>query len=305
MTFFSVVIPVKDEAQSLPILYNELTYVLEKLDKPYEVIFIDDGSIDSSNQTLSKIKRKDTRVKLISFRANFGKSAALAAGFKAAQGKTIIMLDADLQDNPAEIPKLLAVLDKGYDLVSGWRYKREDISTKKISSFFFNKGTEILSGVILHDFNCGLKVLKKEVANELYLYGELHRFIPVLAAKKKFKVGEVKVSHRSREFGESKYGKFGIGRSWKGIMDLFTSIFLSDYASKPAHFFGKLGLPLFGIGFFMDLYVVYIKLTTGTTQSKTPLLLAGILFMVLGLQLLSTGLIAEMITYYFYHRKER
>lgn len=305
MTFFSVVTPVKDETQSLPILYKELKHVLDTLGKSYEIIFIDDGSTDTSYETLQILKKKDSRIKLISFRASFGKSAALAAGFEKAQGKILIMLDADLQDNPVEIPGLLAELDKGNDLVSGWRHKRIDSFTKKISSFFFNKGTAVLSGVALHDFNCGLKVLKKEVANELYLHGELHRFIPVLAARKKFKVGEVKVSHRIRKFGESKYGKFGIGRSWKGIVDLSTTIFLSDYASKPAHFFGKVGLPLFAIGLFMDIYVVYIKIITGTTQGKTPLLLAGILFMVLGLQLLSTGLIAEMIAYYFYQRKER
>lgn len=305
MISFSVVIPVKDETLSLPILYKELKNVLDRIGKSYEIIFIDDGSTDTSYKVLTKLKKEDEQVKLIQFRANLGKSAALAAGFQEAHGQILIMLDADLQDNPTEILKLLSELNKGYDLVSGWRHKRMDSITKRISSFFFNKGTSFLSGVALHDFNCGLKVLKKSVANELYLYGELHRFIPVLAAKKKFKVGEVKIVHRIRKFGESKYGKFGVGRSWKGIVDLLTSIFLSDYASKPAHFFGKIGLPLFIIGLCMDLYVAYIKFITGTTQGKIPLLLAGILFMVLGLQLLSTGLIAEMITYHFHHRKER
>lgn len=305
MTFFSVVIPVKDETQSLPILYKELRGVLEDLNKSFEIIFVNDGSVDTSEETLKTLKKRDSHISVISFRASFGKSAALAAGFEKAQGKIIIMLDADLQDNPVEIPRLLAELDRGYDLVSGWRHKRNDSLTKKISSFFFNRGTAFLSGVTLHDFNCGLKVLKKQVASELYLYGELHRFIPVLASKRKFRVTEVQTSHRPRQFGMSKYGKFGIARSWKAIVDLLTSIFLSDYASKPAHFFGKLGLPLFTIGFLMDLYVVYIKMITGTTQGKIPLLLAGVLFMVLGLQLLSTGLIAEMITYYFHQQKDR
>lgn len=305
MTFFSVVIPVKDETQSLPILYKELRGVLEDLNKSFEIIFVNDGSVDTSEETLKTLKKRDSHIGVISFRASFGKSAALAAGFEKAQGKIIIMLDADLQDNPVEIPRLLAELDRGYDLVSGWRHKRNDSLTKKISSFFFNRGTAFLSGVTLHDFNCGLKVLKKQVASELYLYGELHRFIPVLASKRKFRVTEVQTSHRPRQFGMSKYGKFGIARSWKAIVDLLTSIFLSDYASKPAHFFGKLGLPLFTIGFLMDLYVVYIKMITGTTQGKIPLLLAGVLFMVLGLQLLSTGLIAEMITYYFHQQKDR
>lgn len=299
--FYSVVVPVKDESESLPLFYKELKNSLESLRLKYEIVFVDDGSIDRSYEILNKLKKNDVNVKIIKFRANFGKSKALAEGFKLAKGDILITLDADLQDDPAEISKLLSEQDKGYDIVCGWRYNRRDGVTKKISSFLFNKGTAFLSGVRLHDFNCGLKVLKKEVANELYLYGELHRFIPVLAAKRKFRVSEVKTNHRSRRFGISKYGKFGIARSWKGIVDLLTSIFLSDYAHKPAHFFGKIGLPLFVVGLLLDSYVTYIKVTTGTTQGKTPLLLAGVLFMVLGLQLLATGLIAEMITYY-YHR---
>lgn len=291
----SLVIPVKDEEKSLPILYREIGQGLKRMKKSYEIIFIDDGSIDNSYQTLLRLQKKDKKIKIIKFRANFGKAAALVAGFKKAQGKIIITLDADLQDDPKEIPKLWQKLNQGYDLVCGWRQRRLDSLNKKLSSFFFNQGTTLISGVKLHDFNCGLKAFKKAVADGLYLHGELHRFIPVLASKQKFKVTETPVNHRKRRFGQSKYG---LERGWRGMVDLLTVLFLTGYAKKPGHFFGKIGLLLFGSGFLCDLYVVYIKITRGTTEGRIPLLLAGILFMVLGVQLLSTGLIAEMIVFY-------
>lgn len=304
MISYSIVIPVKDEAQSLPILHQQLKEVFDNLGKPYEIIFIDDGSTDKSYDALQDLQSKDKKVRLIKLRANFGKSHALAIGFEQVQGDTIIILDADLQDNPADIPKLIAKLDEGYDLVSGWRKKRADTLTKRISSLLFNKGTSFISGVKLHDFNCGLKAFKKEVADELNLRGELHRFIPVLAAKNKFKVSEVIVDNRKRTYGKSKYGKLGIKRSWKGILDLLTAIFVTDYLTKPAHFFGALGLSSLSLGIAMDAYVSYIKITTGTTQSRIPLLLAGILFIILGVQLISTGLIAELIVNYFTREKQ-
>lgn len=300
MISYSIVIPLKDEADSVPILYNELTKTLKKLNKQYEIIFIDDGSADNSSRIISDLQKSDGSIKLITFRANFGKSLALSTGFEEATGGIIITMDADLQDDPADIPKLISKLEEGYDLVNGWRRKRADTSSKKISSILFNKGSVFLSGVKLHDFNCGLKALKKEVANNLHIYGELHRFIPILAAKKKYKVTEMYVNNRLRIYGKS---KFGFGRSWRGILDLLTAIFISDFAAKPAHFFGAIGLSLFSAGFLMDLYVAYIKMATGTTQGKIPLLLAGILCMLLGVQLLSTGLIAEMITYFLAEKK--
>jgi|SRR5581483_9593502 len=302
----SVVIPLKDEEKSLPILYEELVKVLEDLKKTYEIIFIDDGSTDSSYEVLTSLAKKDKHIKIIKFRANFGKSDALSAGFGEAKGEIIVILDADLQDDPAEIPHLLEKIEKeGYDLVSGWRKDRKDRLTKKVSSFLYNNGTSFVSGLKMHDFNCGLKAMKKEVAKELYLRGELHRFIPVLAYKKKFRVGEVVVKHRARQFGVSKYGSLGIQRGWKGTVDLLTTIFVSDYAAKPAHFFGGIGLALFVAGFFMDAYVTYIKITTGNTQGRIPLLLAGILLILLGVQLISVGLIAEMLSDYFAQREFR
>lgn len=292
---FSFVIPVKDEQESLPIFYKELLTIISSLKKSYEIIFIDDGSTDDSYQKMLELQRSNSHIKIIRFRGNFGKSAALSAGFSQAVGKIVVTLDADLQDDPSEIPHMIAKLAEGYDVVCAWRKIRKDSLSKKISSYLFNKGTIFISGVKLHDFNSGLKVYKNEVIKELHLHGELHRFIPILAAKLKFKVTEIPVNHRERKFGKS---KFGVERSWKGIVDLITIIFLTDYANKPAHFFGKIGLFFFIAGLLMDGYVTYVKITTGSTQDKIPLLLAGILFILLGVQLISTGLIAEMISHF-------
>jgi glycosyltransferase involved in cell wall biosynthesis len=297
----SVIIPVKDEEKSLLILYKQFQDVFKKRKEDYELIFIDDGSEDNSYKVLQKLEKKDKKIRLIKFRANFGKSQALSAGFAKAKGDIVITMDADLQDDPKEIPKLLAKLKEGYDLVTGWRINRADTVLKKISSLLFNTGTSIITGIKLHDQNCGLKAMGSHTAKNLFLHGELHRFIPTLAAKNKYKVAEVKVKHRARKYGKSKYGS-GIGRSWKGMLDLLTTVFISDYAAKPAHFFVKFGLAFFILGILLDSYVTYLKITTGSTQGKIPLLLAGILFILLGVQLLSTGLIAEMIAYYYSRR---
>lgn len=293
--FFSCVIPVKDEARSLSILHKELTTVLSHLAKPYEIIFVNDGSTDNTPSILSSIRKNDRSVNVIRFHANFGKSAALLAGFTTVTGQIIITLDSDLQDDPRDIPRMIQKLSQGYDLVCGWRTRRTDTTAKRFSSWLFNRGTSLATGIHLHDMNCGLKVMKKAVVEDLHLHGELHRFIPILAAKRKFRVSEISVNNRPRKFGTSKYG---IERSWRGIVDLITAIFLTDYAGKPGHFFGKIGLIFFLTGFAGDAYVTYLKITTGSTQDRIPLLLAGILLMVLGVQLLSTGLIAEMILHH-------
>ena len=300
---YSLVIPLKNEAESLLPLYKELKNAISSLKKEYEIIFVDDGSTDNSYEVLKSLENKDRNIKVIKLRANFGKSYALDKGLEASIGEIIITLDADLQDDPAEIPKLISKLNEGFDFVNGWRKKRQDNITKKISSNLFNLGTSFIAGIRLHDFNCGLKAFTKEVAKELHLRGELHRFIPVLAAKNKFRVTEVAVNHRPRKYGESKFGKFGLGRSWKGILDLITTVFISDFSAKPAHFFGSIGLIFFTIGFLMDAYVTYLKITTGTTQERIPLLIAGVLFILLGVQLISTGLIAEMVASYYHRTK--
>lgn len=292
---YSLIIPVKDEEASLRPLYKEILASTKFLKNQWEIIFIDDGSVDNSYKILLDFKKKDSNVRIIRFRANFGKSAALSKGFEKARGSILITLDADLQDDPTDIPKFLSYIAKGYDLVVGRRQKRNDSLSKKLSSTVFNTVTRVITGVNLHDVNCGLKVFKKEVAREIKLHGELHRFIPILAAKLKYKVTELPVHHRPRQFGKS---KFGFERASRGMIDLLTTVFLTDYLGKPAHFFGKIGLLLAAIGFLLTGYVTCIRITTGTTGHHVPLLLGGILFLMLGVQLISTGLIAEMITYY-------
>lgn len=292
----SFIIPVKDEAASLPFLYDELLALTKAMRQPYEILFVNDGSSDDSREILDVLSAKNRHVRVTHFRANFGKSEALAYGCSRSRGNIIITLDADLQDNPSDIPVLLEKLNEGYDLVVGWRRKRHDSAGKRLSSFLFNAGTRWLSKVILHDYNCGLKVMRRGVAGQLHLHGELHRFIPVLAAKLKYRVAEVPVRHRPRRFGIS---KFGYGRSWRAIIDLLTVLFLTHYEGKPAHFFGLFGFILAFIGLVFNTYVTYIRITTGTTGHHIPLLLAGILFMMIGIQLISIGLIAEMIIHYY------
>lgn len=297
----SVVIPVKNETQSLLPLYQELILVLKKIGTAYEIIFVNDGSSDTSGRVLDSLAKKDSHVHPFHFRANFGKSEALAYGLSRTTGETVVTLDADLQDDPSQIPLLISRLRDGYDLIVGWRKDRKDTGDKKMSSYLFNTGTRLLSGVHLHDYNCGLKVMTRKVAKSIHLHGELHRFIPILAAKLKFRVTEIPVTHRKRRFGKS---KFGLDRSWKAIIDLLTVLFLTHYEGKPAHFFGLYGFILASIGFVMNAYVSYIRFTTGTVAHRTPLLLAGILLMVIGVQLISVGLIAELITSQFRRDQE-
>lgn len=291
----SVIVPVKDEEGSLPPFYKELTTILTELHMSYELIFIDDGSVDKSLQIIQNFQKKNRNIKIIKFRGNFGKSAALNAGFNKAQGNYIVTIDADMQDDPHEIGNMIKKLKHGFDMVCGWRKRRNDSISKKVSSFLFNRGTVFISGVRLHDFNGGLKAYKKDVVKELYLHGELHRFIPILAAKQKFKVTEIPVNHRSRKYGKS---KFGFERSWRGIIDLLTIVFITDYSSKPAHFYGKIGLILSGLGSIICAYLAVIRILTGSIQARFPLLLLGILLIILGVQFLCTGLIAELIVHF-------
>lgn len=294
--YFSFVIPAKNEGGSIEILYEEISHEAEKLGKPYEIIFIDDGSTDGTYDKIEKLHQKDKRVKAIKFRGNWGKSAALQSGFDHASGDIIFTLDADLQDNPKEIPILLSRLEEGYDLVSGWKKNRHDPITKVIPSRILNNFlTPLLTGVNLHDINCGFKVYRKEVVKSLNLYGELYRFIPVFAAKQNFKVGETVVDHRSRRYGKT---KFGWGRNIKGLLDLITITFLTGYMRRPGHFFGSLGLLSFFLGFLIGLYITYLRITTGSIQFRHPLLFLGMLLMIVGVQLISTGLLAEMIIHF-------
>jgi glycosyltransferase involved in cell wall biosynthesis len=294
-TELSVVVPVLDEVDSLPTLYRELTDVLEPLGRPYELLFVDDGSHDGSFATLEKLHRSDDRVRVIQHRRNFGKAAALQSGFRAARGDVVVTLDADLQDDPAELPRLLQHLEDGYDLVSGWKHDRQDPASKTVPSRLFNRVTAWLTGVQLRDFNSGYKAYRREVVEELRLYGELHRFIPALAAWRGFRVDEVPVHHRPRRFGRSKYGS---ARFWRGSLDLLTVLFLTRYTRRPLHLFGSLGLLAWAAGGAINLYLAALWLAGVRPIGNRPLLAFGILGMLVGLQFFCLGLLSELILSY-------
>lgn len=289
----SVVIALFNEVESLPELHRQLTATLSELGKSYELVFIDDGSRDGSLELLKDLAKRDSAVRAISLRRNHGKSAALAVGFKAAQGEFVITMDADLQDNPAEIPALLAKLDSGYDLVSGWKKKRYDPLSKTLPSKFFNWVTSWVSGIKLHDFNCGLKAYRQAVVKDLFVYGELHRFLPVLAHKMGYRCTEIPVVHRARQFGKS---KFGMSRFLNGFLDLLTVVFLSGYNRAPLHFFGSVGLVCGLVGLGINGYLTTLKFS-GQSIGNRPLLFLGVLLMVIGVQFFSFGLIGEMLTH--------
>ncbi|MBK9332071.1 MAG: glycosyltransferase family 2 protein [Ignavibacteria bacterium] len=289
----SVIIPLYNEEESLQELSDSLKSTFENLKCNYEVIFIDDGSTDKSFQKIKDINRKNNNFHCIKFRRNYGKSAALAKGFKAAKGNIIITMDADLQDDPSEIPELIKVLNSGYDLVSGWKKVRYDPFIKKHTSKIFNYFTSKLSGIRLHDFNCGLKAYKKDVVKSIRIYGEMHRYIPALAHLSGFKVTEKPVKHHARKYGVT---KFGASRFVNGFLDLLTVSFTNKYMKRPLHFFGSMGILISAAGFLISLYLVILKIIEGKPLSDRPLFLVGIFMMVVGIQFLSLGLIAEMIT---------
>jgi len=289
----SVVIPLYNEEKSLEELYNRAILSLQSLSDSFEFIFVDDGSTDNSFSVLRDLHKRGNQVKVIRFRKNFGKAAALSAGFKEAQGEIIVTLDADLQDLPEEIPALIKKMDEGYDLVSGWKFKRKDSFLRKIASRLFNSVTSFYTGVKIHDFNCGLKCYRREVTEEIELYGELYRYIPAIAKWKGFKVGEVKVNHRPRVHGKSKYGS---ERYLRGFFDLLTVIMLTKYPEKPLHFFGLLGTLLSLIGLAINIYMAALRLS-GKWISNRPLLLLGILLLILGVQFIFFGLMGELIVF--------
>lgn len=296
----SFIIPAKNEEGSVLNLYSELVTEVEKLGKTFEVIFIDDGSTDNTLEVLKKIYKKDKRVKVVVHRGNWGKAAALQNGFKQAKGKIFFTLDADLQDNPSDISKFLKKLDEGNDLVVGWKKVRHDPFSKIISSRLFNFAVSTFTHTHLHDINCGFKAFRSEVVDNIDIYGELFRFFPILAVKQNYKTDEVVVHHRPRKHGKS---KFGIERSTKGLLDLVTIIFLTGYTERPGHFFGSLGLISFVVGFVIGCYILYLRITTGTIQYRHPLLFLGMLLMIIGVQLVSTGLLAEMLTSHYQKTK--
>jgi len=288
----SVLIPLYNERDNLHPLFQKITEVLDGNGLEWEVIFVDDGSDDGSAEIISDLEASSSRVKVVSLRRNFGKSAALDTGFQEAKGKWVVIMDADLQDDPEEIPGLIEMLSDGYDLVSGWRFDRQDRFIKKYTSRIYNWVTSSMSGIKLHDFNCGLKAMIKEVPVSISLYGELHRYIPVLAYWKGFRVTEKKVKHHPRAFGVS---KFGVYRFFAGFMDMLTVMFLTRYAKKPLHLFGGAGLLLFIVGVLINGYLVMLSLLGVDFIRVRPLLFLGILLMLIGFQLISTGLLGEMM----------
>ena len=288
----SVVVPVHDEERTVALLFDELQSALDPLDEPWEAVFVDDGSTDGSFAALTRLHSTQDNVRVVRFRRNFGKAAALAAGFANAQGDVVVTIDADLQDDPAEIPRLLAKLDEGFDLVSGWKAHRRDPITRRALSKIFNWVTGRVSGLRLHDLNCGLKAYRAEVVQGLRLYGELHRFIPVLAHYRGHRIAELPVNHRPREHGRSRYG---VERYLRGFLDLLTVSFIGRYSHRPLHLFGGLGLGLGTLGLGVLVYLTILKIG-GEAIGRRPLLILGVLLVVVGLQFFSLGLISELIT---------
>ena len=288
----SVVIPLYNEEESLEELTKQVDIQLTKLSKKFELIYIDDGSTDRSFEILLDLKKRHDSINVIRFRKNFGKSAALSEGFKKATGDLVITMDADLQDDPQEIPKMIQNLESGFDLVSGWKQKRHDPISKTIPSKFFNYITRLLTGIKIHDFNCGFKIYRREVIKAIPVYGELHRYLPVLAHWRGFSVGEMIVEHHARQFGRSKYG---VRRFLDGFFDLLTVLFITRYRQKPLHLFGFFGLMFGLVGFAILLYLTIIWFQ-GQGIGHRPLLFLGVLLIIVGVQSFTLGLIGEMIT---------
>lgn len=290
----SVVVPVFNEERSVGPLVDELQAALDALDRPSEILFVDDGSSDGTADRLAALAAEHERVGVVTLRRNFGKAIALMAGFREARGEVIITIDGDLQDDPSEIPTLLAELDAGADLVSGWKRDRQDPWSRRAASKVFNGVTAKVTGSTLHDLNCGFKAYRAEVVRSLALTGDQYRYIPVLAQNEGFRVTEVPVNHRQRSFGHSKYG---LERYLRGFLDLMTITFIGRYHHRPMHLFGGLGTVLMGTGFLICAYLTVIRLL-GEAIGGRPLLLLGVLLIVVGVQLFTIGLVSEMLQRY-------
>ncbi|HWH33474.1 MAG TPA: glycosyltransferase family 2 protein [Egibacteraceae bacterium] len=295
----SAVVPVFNEVDCLPAFHAELVEALDALGRPAEILYVDDGSSDGSRDLLERLcAQRPDLVRVLVLRRNFGKSGALAAGFDHARGELIVMMDADGQDVPAELPKLLRLMEQdGYDLVGGWRRERIDRFVKRVTSRWYNAATRSMTGLEINDFNTGFKLLRAEVAAELPLYGEFHRFVPVLAHDLGFKVGEVAVRHRPRQAGKSKY--LSLTRFPKTMLDLLTVLFLTRFADRPLYLFGGVGAGLLGLGSLALVYLAGLKLFTGAGIGARPLLQFGVLAVLIGVQLIGTGFIGDVLRHSF------
>ncbi|HEY4527089.1 MAG TPA: glycosyltransferase family 2 protein [Candidatus Paceibacterota bacterium] len=289
---YSVIISVYEEEGNLDLLHEKLKQGLQNVHGTYEIIYVDDGSKDSSFDDLKRLGRADSSVRVVRFARNFGKSAAMSAGFIESSGEIIINLDADLQDDPAEIPHMLAKIEEGFDLVVGWRHVRRDKIDKTLPSKIFNAVVSRFSGVPLHDFNCGFKAYRREVLADVPLYSDMHRFLPVLAAKRGFRVTEIPVEHHKRHAGVSKYG---IGRTLRGLLDFISVLFLTVFLARPMHFFGTFGVISIFLSSLAAIFAMLLKFS-GTNFVNTPLPLLTVFLFMLGIQFILLGLLAEMLT---------
>lgn len=292
----SIIIPAYNEEGSLPELYRRIMLSIHEMKKngtisQYELIFVNDGSTDTTEKVMLDLHEKDNNVRIISLRRNFGKATALNAGLRHVKGDIIFTIDADLQDDPKEFPRFIEKLEKGYDLVVGWKMNRMDPAEKRLPSKLFNTVTSGFSGVNLHDHDCGFKAFRREVADSLDLYGELHRYIPVLAHRQGFRITEIPVEHHKREYGHSKYG---IERYLRGLFDFMTTVFLIRYSDRPMYFFGKIGLLCLTVGFAICSYLTAIWFM-GNPIGSRPLLVLGVLLILLGIQFISTGFIGNLL----------
>jgi glycosyltransferase involved in cell wall biosynthesis len=288
----SVVVPLFDEADNVPDLHRELSEALQSLPGGYELVFVDDGSRDGTPAALQRLALADPRLRVLTLRRNFGQTAAFSAGFDAARGQVVVTLDGDLQNDPFDIPRLLDKLDEGHDIVCGWRKERRDPIGKRLPSFLANRLISWSTGVKLHDYGCSLKAMRSEVVKGLRLYGEMHRFIPAVASWMGVSVAELKVNHRPRTRGRSKYG---ISRTLRVVLDLFTVKFLLAYGTRPAHLFGLMGLTSGGVGFAILGYLSYLKLVQDEAIGARPLLLLGALLFLTGVILVNFGLLGELL----------
>jgi len=288
----SIVIPVRNESANLPQLYQELTEALEGLGRPYEILFVDDGSTDDSFERLASIQARDPRVRVIRFRRNFGQTAAFAAGFAHARGRLIVTSDGDLQNDPRDMPAMVTRIDDGYDIVCGWRRPRKDpFLSRRLPSLVANRLISWATGVRLHDYGCSLKVFRAEVVKPLRLYGEMHRFLPAIASESGVRIAEVAVSHRARQHGRSNYG---LSRAVRVALDLLTVKFLLSYSTRPLQIFGLVGLLMGLAGLAVTGWLSYVKLVGHQSIGTRPLLLLGILLIFTGVQLVTLGLLAEL-----------
>lgn len=292
--FLSVVIPIYNEEDSIDPLYHEIVAAVDGLYKGFEIIFINDGSPDQSLQKLKTLHQLDPRVKVIDFRKNFGQSTAISAGFNFCRGDVVATLDGDLQNDPADIPHLVEKLLEGYDMVNGWRKNRQDkFLSKKLPSFFGNKLVSFITGVKLHDYGCSTRAFTRDVVKNLTLYGEMHRYIPAIASRMGIRFVEVPVNHRPRQHGKSKYG---LGRTYRVVLDLISLKYLLSFSYRPLQIFGGIGMFMMGSGFLSGLYLTYVKYFLNQPIGGRPLLFFTILALFLGVQLITLGLIAEMLT---------